>query len=200
MLNDSMPSTFAFETERLRMRLLQADDETLFLDLYTDAETMRHIGEPLSPERAARSFRKVLKTASASPPERIFLAILEKASQRPLGTCAIVQFDGGMTRAEVGIMLVSGARAQGYSKECMTGLVTWAFAIFPIEEVWVQYSPGHSVAERSAISIGFSPGADIASDGDSPAQRTWSVHRSSWSYTNAVNQQGEDNVERHQLS
>ena len=59
MLNNTTPSAFAFETDRLRMRPLRADDEALFLDLYTDAETMRYIGEPLSLERAKRSLRKL---------------------------------------------------------------------------------------------------------------------------------------------
>lgn len=194
------PPAAGFETERLRMRPLQAEDEALFLGLYTDAETMRHIGEPLSPKRAARSFRKVLQTADVSPPERVFLTILDKLTQRPLGLCAIVQFDAGMTRAEVGMMLAAEARAQGYSKECLAWLVTLTFAMFPIGEVWVQYSPGHSIAERLVISIGFSPGADVEPGDGRPAQRVWSIYRPSWGSTNAIHNQGKDNVEGHQLS
>ena len=193
-------SVFEFETERLRMRPLQADDETLFLDLYTDADTMRFIGAPLSPELAARRFRRILASTGQSPPERVFLAVLEKVTQSPIGLCAVVEFDAGRTRAEVGMMLVPKARAQGYSKECLAWLVTLTFAMFPIGEVWVQYSPGHSVAERLVVSIGFSPGAAVEPSDGSPAQRVWSVFRPSWGSTNAINNQGEDNVERHQLS
>jgi RimJ/RimL family protein N-acetyltransferase len=176
-------AAFGFETERLCMRPLQAEDEALFLGLYTDAETMRHIGEPLSPERAVRVFRKILQTAGVSPPERVFLAILDKLIQRPLGICAIVQFDAARTRAEVGMMLISDARTQGYSKECLAWLVTLTFAKFPIGEVWVQYSLGHSVAERLVVRMGFSPRTDAEPYTDRPAQRIWSVHRSSWGFT-----------------
>jgi RimJ/RimL family protein N-acetyltransferase len=191
---------FGFETERLRMRPLQASDETLFLDLYTDADTMRFIGKPLSPERARRSFCRILASASQSPPGRVFLAVTDKATQDPLGICAIVQFNAARTRAEVGMMLMRKARARGYSKECLSWLVTMTFAMFPIGEVWVQYSPGHSVAERLVVSIGFWPGAAVEPSDGSPAQRVWSIHRPSWGSTNAINNQGEDNVERHRFS
>jgi RimJ/RimL family protein N-acetyltransferase len=189
-----------FETKRLQIRPLQAEDEALYCGLYANADTMRFIGKPLSSERVARSFHKVLASASKQPPEHVFLTILDKATQLPLGICAIVQFDATMSRAEVGMMLKSEARSQGYAKECLPGLVTEAFAVFPIDEVWVQYSPGHSVAERLVASIGFSLRADLAPDEDGCLKCTWSVHRPSWGSINAINNQGKTNVERHRLS
>ncbi len=179
MLPDITASTFAFETERLRMRPLLAQDEAMFCDLYTDAETMRFIGPPLTAERASRSFRKLLASADDSPPERVFLAILEKASQRPLGTCAIVQFDAGMTRAEVGIMLKSDARAKGYAREALGGLVKMAFSVFPVDGIWVECSALNPVVERMVGSIGFTLCDSIALDAGSLSQRIWSVHRPS---------------------
>ena len=129
-------SALEFDTPRLYMRQLQAEDETLFLDLYTDAETMRYIGEPLSSERAKRSFRKLSASTSESPPKRVFLTVLDKATQRPLGICAIVQFEAGMTRAEVGIMLKSDARSKGFAREGLNGLVKQIFPVFPVSEIW----------------------------------------------------------------
>jgi len=172
-------STLAFETERLRMRRLQAEDEALFLDLYTDAETMRYIGEPLSPERAARSFRKTLATSDQDPPERVFLAILDKATQRPLGICAIVQFEAGMTRAEVGIMLKSDARSKGFAREVLGGLVRTTFSAFPVDEIWAQCSIQNPVIEHVFSSLGFTLCGCRAIDAGTLLQRIWSVHRSS---------------------
>lgn len=186
--------TLEFETARLRMRPLQAADEALFRELYTDTETMRYIGEPLSSERAARSFRKTLASSGQDPPERVFLAILDKATRCPLGICAIAQFDATMTRAEVGIMLKSDARSRGYAREGLGGLVKRTFSVFPVSEIWVECSARNLVVEHLFSSSGFTLCGEITIDTEDLSQRIWSAHRSSWSSINAFNQLGEDNV------
>jgi RimJ/RimL family protein N-acetyltransferase len=50
------------ETPRLRMYALAASDEALFCELFTDMETMRFVGRPLAPVRAAASFRTALRS------------------------------------------------------------------------------------------------------------------------------------------
>ena len=187
-------SALEFDTPRLYMRQLQAEDETLFLDLYTDAETMRYIGEPLSPERAKRSFRKLSASTSESPPKRVFLTVLDKATQRPLGVCAIAQFNARMTRAEVGIMLKSDARSKGFAREGLGGLVKQTFSVFPVSEIWAQCSARNLVVEHVFSSLGFTLCGEITIDLEDLSQRIWSAHRSSWSSINAFNQLGEDNV------
>jgi len=173
------PAAFAFETERLRLRPLEAGDEALFVGLYSDPETMRYIGEPLSPERAVRSFRKAVTSWSDDPLERAFLTVLDKISRRPLGICAIVQFEANMSRAEVGIMLKSDASGRGYAREGLGALVRQAFGRLPVEEIWVQCSARNPVVERMVSSIGFTL-CDATVDGDgSLAQRIWSVSRAS---------------------
>lgn len=184
-------SALEFDTPRLYMRQLQAEDETLFLDLYTDAETMRYIGEPLSPERAARSFRKTLASSCQDPPERVFLAILDKATRRPLGICAIAQFDATMTRAEVGIMLKSDARSMGFAREVLGGLVRTTFSAFPVDEIWAQCSARNLVVEHVFSSLGFTLCGCRAIDAGTLLQRIWSVHRSSWCSINAINKLNE---------
>ena len=100
------------------MRRLHEDDEALYCGLYTDAETMRFICAPLSPERAARSFRKVLASKTQANGPRYF-AMFDKATQHVIGLCAIQQPDAEMQRAEVGMMLKSEARARGYATEAL---------------------------------------------------------------------------------
>ncbi len=189
-----------FETERLRARRLCADDESLFCGLYTDPETMRFIGQPLAPERAARSFRSDVGAWERHPVERAVLGLVDKTTQIPLGICAVVQLNEAVTRAEVGMMLVDGARAQGVAKECLAELVTRTFAVFPVDEIWVQYSPEHSVAERLVISVGFSPRADGCAYKVASAKNVWSAFRSSWSSTIHSIHRGGNNVDDNALS
>ena len=46
---------------RFDLRLLSADDEPLYRSIYSDAETMRYVGAPLSDAEAAASFRAALR-------------------------------------------------------------------------------------------------------------------------------------------
>ena len=50
----------AFETPRVRVRLLCEDDLDLYLALYTDPDVMRYIGPVLGKEEAEVQFRKAL--------------------------------------------------------------------------------------------------------------------------------------------
>jgi RimJ/RimL family protein N-acetyltransferase len=173
------PAAFAFETERLLLRPLQVGDEALFCGLYTDAEAMRYIGDPLTQERAERNFRKAVASWNDDPLKRVFLTVLEKANQQPLGICAIVQFEANTSRAEVGIMLKSDAYGRGYAREGLGALVRQAFSRFPVTEIWVECSAKNPVVERMVTSIGFVL-RNGTSGGDGPlAQRVWSARRAS---------------------
>lgn len=193
-------TSLEFDTERLRVRHLSNDDEALFCRLYTDADTMRFIGEPLSPERVARNFRKAVACCHDDPRGHVYMTILEKPALRPIGICALIRADARGSRAEVGMMLVSTARRQGYSTECLGGWVSRVQLVFPIDEVWVQYSPGHSAAERLVVSLGFLPQADVVSGDGQTARRVWSLHRPTAGSTSTFINQGDENVERHQFS
>jgi RimJ/RimL family protein N-acetyltransferase len=187
-------SAFEFETRRLLLRPLEAVDEALFCGLYTDVDTMRFIGDPLTLERAARSFRKAVASWSKDPLDRAFLTVLEKATQRPLGICAIVRFQANMTSAEVGIMLKADARSRGYAREGLGGLVQRTFRLFPVDEIRVECSALNPVVERMVNSIGFRLCDNPATKVGPLLQRSWSVHRSSSCFVNTVNNRGEDNV------
>jgi ribosomal-protein-alanine N-acetyltransferase len=188
-----------FETTRLYVRRLCADDEGLYCGLYTDAETMRFVSAPWSLERAARNFRKVL-ARSLQPRGAKYFAMLDKASQCSIGLCAIQRPDAEMRRVEAGMMLKCEARAQGYATEAFAALVTTAFSTLPIDTVWVQYHPANTAAERLFIGLGFLPAAGVAIGDVHHAQRTRTMLRSAWSALNSANTRGENNDERHQLS
>lgn len=171
---------FPVETDRLRMRPLGAQDRELYCHLYTDEETMRFIGAPLAPERAARSFSTALAGMRRDPIDSLFLTVVEKTSQQDVGICSLQSFDAERRSVQAGVMLIARVRAQGYSIESMIGLIRQAFAHLPVDEVWVQSAVDHIVVERAAISVGFHRRRDAATeDGPQPCS-VWSVHRDSW--------------------
>jgi RimJ/RimL family protein N-acetyltransferase len=162
------------------MRPLGPLDGALYCHLYTDEETMRFIGAPMAPERAARSFNTALAGMNRDPIERLFLTVVEKASVQDVGICSLQNFDAQRRSVQAGVMFVAGARAQGYSKEGFTGLIRQVFAHLPVDELWVQFAADHLVVERAVISVGFERRREEA-PGDGPQQRSvWCVRRDSW--------------------
>ena len=162
------------------MRPLGPQDSALYCHLYTDQETMRFIGAPMTPERAARSFSTALAGMNRDPIERLFFIVVEKASRRDVGICSLQNFDARRRSVQGGAMFVAPARAQGYSKEGFSALIQQAFVYLPVDELWVQFAADHSVVERVATSIGFEPRRDAASADGPQRWSVWSVHRDSW--------------------
>ena len=189
---------FAFETDCLRLRPLGAEDEALYCGLYTDPDTMRFIGPPLTPERAARSFHTVLRKTADPTNSLHFYAIVEKATQTVVGICGQQPIDATGSRVELGMMLSSKSRSLGYSPEALAAALDMTFAALPIDAVWVQYQPANTAAGRLCDRLGFEPYTDGMDDAIRGSVVRF-VHRSNWRRTDTVNKQGKTNVERDQL-
>jgi RimJ/RimL family protein N-acetyltransferase len=168
---------FDVHTNRLDILSLSESDETLFCKLFTAADTMRYIGPPLSPERAARSFWLAVAFARRRPAQRLFFSVALRRQQRKIGICSIQQIDPVLRRAEVGVVLEPFARAQGFAGEILPALVARALTTLPVDEIWLQYSERHSIAERLFAGAGFSRCLDPAAYGQRYDKRVWSARR-----------------------
>lgn len=171
---------FPVETARLRMRPIAAADEPLFTQLYTDHETMRFIGVPLSVERAAVSFRAALAGMERSPIERLFLTVIEKASRRDVGICSLQNCDPQSRSVQAGVMFVPTARDHGYSKESFVELIQRAFAELPVDRLWVQFATEHVAVQRAVISVGFTRCREAGLEAGPRQHSVWSVCRDTW--------------------
>lgn len=164
------------------MRPIEAGDAALYQHLYTDAETMRFIGAPLSPERAARSFRSALAGMQRQPIERVFLVVCEKATNTAVGLCSLQDFDAEGRSVQAGFMFVAAARSRGYATEGMTELINQVFARLPVDELWVEFALDHVAVQRVMHSVGFAHRGKVARQESEHGQRNaWSVRRQFWS-------------------
>jgi ribosomal-protein-alanine N-acetyltransferase len=169
------------ETDRLMMRPVSEDDATFYCDLYGDPHAMHFVGPPLSRERAERSFRVVLASRDRRPLVRVFMAIVEKASQQVIGIGGYQDFDARRRSVEAGMILKPESWGRGFGKEGLGALVTHAFAVFPVDEVWIQYAAENPNARGVRVNLGFSHGTDAAASDERPGQCFWSAYRQSWS-------------------
>jgi RimJ/RimL family protein N-acetyltransferase len=148
-------AALAFDTERLQVRPLASGDETLYCHIYTDADTLRHIGAPLPAEAARRSFAAALRGNAAAEPREIFLVPVARAAGLGLGITGLRAIDRSARRAEAGLLLTAAARGQGLARELLAGLVQRGFACLPLDEIYVDYAPHNLAMARLARRTGF---------------------------------------------
>lgn len=172
-------AAFEIDTERLRLRPLQAGDEALFHALYTDPDTMRFIAPPLSAEQAARLFRKTVAGMQQQPFRWLSLAIVQNLSQQAFGICGVSDFAAGAKRLEVGILLTAEARSRGIALEALAALVQRMFDVLSVDEIWLQCCGEYPAIERLAIRVGMALDTQIAEQRDLSSKRIWSVCRAS---------------------
>jgi RimJ/RimL family protein N-acetyltransferase len=169
-----------FATTRLVFRPMAEADAAVFCDLYSDAETMRFIGEPLSHERATRGFRSALKLMRRPTADQAFFTLSARESGECVGIGSIQHLDIAGRSAEVGMIICSPYRDRGFAREGLSGLIGFAFAQLPIDEAWARVHADHTVVEKLVISVGLTRGSKTqAHDGDA-VMRVWSAQRDSW--------------------
>lgn len=167
-------------TPRLIVRPMHAGDEQLYCDLFCDPETMRHIAAPWTRADAARAFRDVLKVTRAAPPRALFLTLIRKDTQQPIGLCTLQNVDQVRRQAEFGVMVVPSGRTQGFATEAMVAAIAHAFAELPVDEVWSRVAVDHAVCERLVIGVGLVRHPGVLPEDRAANVRRWSAYRASW--------------------
>jgi len=89
-------------------------------------------------------------------------------------------FERVRRQAELGVMLLSSGREQGFATDALIGVIGHAFATLPVDEVWVRFNVDHVACERLALSVGL-----VRHSGFSPHDQgtnlwRWSAYRASW--------------------
>jgi RimJ/RimL family protein N-acetyltransferase len=123
------------ETDRLRLRPMEARDEAMFCHLYTDPDVMRRIVAPLSAEAAAQSFQRACRHNAKDRPGHRFWAIDHKDSDTAIGMAALMRSGDS---AELGVMLRNGWWNRGVSSEAFVPLIDHAFLGMGLALVYAQ--------------------------------------------------------------
>jgi RimJ/RimL family protein N-acetyltransferase len=169
-----------FSTQQLILRSIRESDEGLYCELFCDPDTMRYIGPPWTRAEAQRAFRDALGAMRATPPRGLFVTVIHRDAQRPIGLCTLQNFDRAQRRAELGLMLVPSGRAYGAATEALMAFIEHAFATLPFDELWVRFAVDHAAARRTAMSSGLVRHSQAAPEDRAASLWRWSACRSSW--------------------
>jgi RimJ/RimL family protein N-acetyltransferase len=172
-------ASFYAQSKRLRFRLLESVDAALYYDLYTDAMTMKHVGPPLTRERAESSFQKALNLTQQKP-FQLHISVIVERSGKPLGLTGLKWTNLEKRHAEGGVLLKPTAHAQRFASEATEILTAEAFKWHAIEELHAQVPIGHKPSERLVKGLGFSVSADLPAVENQPPRRLWIITRDTW--------------------
>lgn len=137
-----------------RLSPLTADDESLFINLYSSPKVMRQIVEPLTPEQARRQLQLALAPKAAGN-MRYWRIEKEPIIHGPEGAesteyplARVVQGIAALiphapTQYEVGVMLLPAASRQGAALEAAAMLSQFTFSTLEAELVTASHRPGN---------------------------------------------------------
>ncbi len=171
---------FHLATKRLRLRPVAPRDWPVYRALYTDPDTMREVGDPLTGSAVEKSFATCLRKWTREPLRRAILAVTDAREGGTIGVCGIFNFREGPTVgaacAEVGVMLVAAERAKGIGDEALRAVIGCAFRNFPLDTVRCHVSTLNVRSESMVARIGFEP-VDAPPDPGPFANRSWLLSR-----------------------
>ncbi|MGH8051711.1 MAG: GNAT family N-acetyltransferase [Arenimonas sp.] len=168
-----------FQTPRLLMRPLQAEDELFYCACYTDPVLMQHIGEPLAHEVALRSFKAALKVSVETPIRRYTWVIQEKTSGVAAGLLAMFcdQAKPEPVNAELGTIMLADFQNQGFTVEALDALADVAFNTTRLEALLVKHKAENKAVAAVMGRLGYLRDATDASE---IARYIWVLNRIDW--------------------
>ncbi|MDO6613826.1 GNAT family protein [Shewanella sp. 1_MG-2023] len=112
-----------FETERLKMRLLQKEDKDFFVSLYTDPKIMRHIAEPFDFANAELTFERAMEFSTRDVFKQKVWAIVDLMTDKIIGIQSLSKHPTDKNSAIAGLILEQGYHCKGFAKESLIWMV-----------------------------------------------------------------------------
>ncbi len=172
------PAGPILETERLLLRVPQADDFERFAEMLAHPSSL-HIGGPLLRHEAWRRFLQ-MPGAWVLQGFAMF-SVVEKSSGRWMGQAGPWQPDG-WPGTEVGYSFHPDARGKGYATEACAAAMDYAFDVLGWDEVIHSISPENTASQAVAKRLGSrnrGPGK-LPPPLDVHAIEIWAQSRAEW--------------------
>lgn len=155
-----IPSDLAFETPRVKARLLCEDDLDLYLALYTDPEVMRYVGNVLPVDAIRELFDKVVISNRRETAAGRYWGITHRRMGAWLGQASLIRNGADPACAEIGIMLLPSAQHGGVGLQVLQALVDMALEghVWPgLRELVTRNAADNLSAGRLVAHVGFRP-------------------------------------------
>lgn len=125
----------ALETERLRLRPLDLQDENEIFLLRSSEEVNKYIGRP--PANSIEDARKFIEKIKegVNHNQSLYWAIELKQAQGLIGTVCFWNLSIEDDRAEIGYELLPGYQGKGYMQEAVAGVIRYGFETMQLKKI-----------------------------------------------------------------
>ncbi|MGZ5959567.1 MAG: GNAT family N-acetyltransferase [Rhizomicrobium sp.] len=144
------------QTSRLFLRPIQLHDAPDLFVARGDAEVMRYWDWP--PQESAEQVRSIIQNHLAEIESGATQWWVVSLSPRgpAIGECDLSEIDMTHKRAEVGFLFRRDAWGNGYAREAMERVVTFARDDLGLERLWARFHAGNEPSRRLLEKLGFS--------------------------------------------
>ncbi|MCA1064892.1 GNAT family protein [Rossellomorea sp. AcN35-11] len=143
------------ETERLTLRQLSMKDVDFLFELYTSDDVLRYFGmSPIESKDVAISMvENYEQHLGSGGPMR--WAIVEKITDKMIGTCGFHAISKAYKRCEIGYDLIPDQWGKGIMGEALTPLLTYLFEERGMNRVGAVIVPFNKASSRVVEKLGF---------------------------------------------
>lgn len=159
---------------QLILRPLGDQDQSLYVALYGDADTMARAMPALDPASALRAFRRERRAQGEAGTRRMAWTLSERCDGSAFGLLGLVLDDAG--GAEVGVVLPPARQGRGHATEAIALVAPHAFQTLALESLYTRHAEGHGPARGLMLRLGFEP----APIGTPPHPVRWTLTRETW--------------------
>jgi [ribosomal protein S5]-alanine N-acetyltransferase len=143
------------ETERLLLRPLRIEDAPTFLEIWSDAETVRYFSFPPMERIEQAQARIAEKLEVSSTGKGIVFVIESKNGREVLGDCGMHNVDSHARRAELGYCLGRRHWGKGYMAEAIRALIAYGFEEAGLRRMEADIDPRNLPSIQLVERLGF---------------------------------------------
>jgi RimJ/RimL family protein N-acetyltransferase len=151
-VNDSL-----FETARLAVRRLAAQDAEALYAVYSDAEAMRWVGDGRPITRDEVTQWLAVTERNVATRGYGMCTLVERRSGRVVGFCGLVH-PGGQREPEIKYALARAFWGQGLATEAVRGMLEWGARRFGLTEVIATTAPANTASHAVLRKAGLADG------------------------------------------
>ena len=142
------------ETERLALRHLCAGDAAFILELVTDPDWLRFIGD--RGMRTAEDACGYIERGPMKLYERLGFGLYRVALKdgTPLGMCGLIKRDS-LEDVDIGFAFLPAFRGRGYANEAASAVRDYAFEVLGLERIVAITSPDNEASAKLLERLGF---------------------------------------------
>ncbi|PXX33932.1 GNAT family N-acetyltransferase [Undibacterium pigrum] len=145
----------ALHTPRLIVRMIEEDDLPELFQVFSDAAVTRFLPYITWEDTlAAHSWYQRVKEMAAQA-AAMQCVIVDKASNKVIGSCLLFRFDADSERAELGYALAQSHWGGGYMGEAIRALLNHAFGEMGINRIEAEVDPRNPASAQLLKKLGF---------------------------------------------